>query len=196
MSLNYVEDSKEAPSAKDKIIVKRNITNKNNCFPIPEDNRILFFRRDRDTFPFLSNFYPASIILDEFNWHSSEQYYQYYKSDEPTFKEAIIATETALEAKIIGATALTSAGIETMTYKHNKRCKRCDNWDDIKLDLMQKVVRAKFEQNPKLMKMLLATNNTLLIEDSEEDYFWGSGADGSGMNQLGKILMTVRQEAR
>ena len=91
---------------------------------------------------------------------------------------------------------MTFEGIEKMTYKHNKRCKRLENWDDIKLDLMWKVVRTKFEQNPELMKSLLATGSALLIEDSEKDYFWGAGADGSGLNFLGKILMAVREEIK
>ncbi|HET8680011.1 MAG TPA: hypothetical protein VFM39_07795 [bacterium] len=32
------------------------------------DNRILYFRRDRETFEFLSHFYPAPTLLDGQTW--------------------------------------------------------------------------------------------------------------------------------
>jgi ribA/ribD-fused uncharacterized protein len=43
---------------------------------------------------------------------------------------------------------------------------------------------------------LLLTGDHILIEDSPIDYFWGCGADGTGENYLGKILMSVRGEIR
>ncbi|HEY6175907.1 MAG TPA: NADAR domain-containing protein [Kofleriaceae bacterium] len=35
-----------------------------------------------------------------------------------------------------------------------------------------------------------------LIEHTENDDFWGDGGDGSGRNELGRILMAVRQRLR
>ena len=43
---------------------------------IPQDNCILFFKRDRQTFLFLSNFYPSTLVIDGLEWHCAEQYYQ------------------------------------------------------------------------------------------------------------------------
>jgi ribA/ribD-fused uncharacterized protein len=43
---------------------------------------------------------------------------------------------------------------------------------------------------------LLSTGNQLIVENSPVDYYWGCGADGSGKNMLGKILMEVREILR
>lgn len=41
---------------------------------IPADNRILYFRRDREMFEFLSHFYLAPILLDGDTWPTVEHY--------------------------------------------------------------------------------------------------------------------------
>jgi N-glycosidase YbiA len=40
----------------------------------------------------------------------------------------------------------------------------------------------------------LATGDEEIVENAPEDYYWGCGADGSGQNKLGQILMRVRRE--
>ena len=44
--------------------------------------------------------------------------------------------------------------------------------------------------DPKLL--LLATGDSVIVEHTEADAFWGDGGDGSGKNMLGRILMEVR----
>ena len=63
---------------------------------------------------------------------------------------------------------------------------------------MEEIVRAKFVQNPYLMKKLLDTGELLLIEGNTwKDIFWGVDINsGEGKNHLGKILMNVREELR
>lgn len=39
---------------------------------------------------------------------------------------------------------------------------------------------------------MLATGDEDIVENAPSDYYWGCGADGSGKNMLGKILMEVR----
>ena len=61
---------------------------------------------------------------------------------------------------------------------------------------MKDIVRAKFSQNEELAKKLLATNDEYLIEGNTwGDRFWGT-VNGEGRNQLGIILMQVRDELR
>lgn len=48
---------------------------------------------------------------------------------------------------------------------------------DVQLEVMQQAVKAKFAQNKKLRKRLLATGDAELIEDSRNDYVWGIGED-------------------
>lgn len=46
-------------------------------------------------------------------------------------------------------------------------------------------------QNPKLKKKLLATNDSLLVENNSRDSFWAIG-DKTGLNILGKLLVILR----
>jgi hypothetical protein len=66
---------------------------------------------------------------------------------------------------------------------------------------------AKFSQNPKMLKFLLDTGDTELVEASPYDRIWGVGlsannplihdkANWRGLNLLGKVLMLVRAELR
>ncbi len=42
----------------------------------------------------------------------------------------------------------------------------------------------------------MATNEAEIIKDSDTDYFWGTGADGTGQNELGKLFMQDRGELK
>lgn len=69
------------------------------------------------------------------------------------------------------------------------------DWEDEKLEIMFDLVRMKFEDR-ELRERLLATGDEELIEGNWwGDTFWGV-CKGEGKNALGKILMTVREEAR
>ena len=57
---------------------------------------------------------------------------------------------------------------------------------------LEEIVEEKFRQNPKLAEMLLATEDAILIEGNTwGDKFWGV-CNGVGENNLGKVLMYVR----
>jgi ribA/ribD-fused uncharacterized protein len=61
---------------------------------------------------------------------------------------------------------------------------------------MREAVRAKFTQHEDLRKILLGTQDALLVEHTPRDSYWGDGGDGSGKNMLGRILMEIRAELR
>jgi ribA/ribD-fused uncharacterized protein len=70
------------------------------------------------------------------------------------------------------------------------------DWTEIRLEIMEKIVRAKFWQNPHLARKLVATGDQKLVEGNRwNDTFWGV-CRGVGENHLGKILMRVREELR
>ncbi len=71
-----------------------------------------------------------------------------------------------------------------------------ENWDEIKHEIMLEAVTKKFKTHKKLREILLATGDSQLAENSPFDYYWGIGADGSGQNMLGKILMEVREKLK
>lgn len=58
---------------------------------------------------------------------------------------------------------------------------------------MWQAVLYKFQTHPDIRDILLSTSNAEIVENSPIDFYWGCGADGSGKNMLGKILMEVRK---
>jgi hypothetical protein len=68
------------------------------------------------------------------------------------------------------------------------------DWDQVKEQVMYKVLKIKFHQHPDLKYILLGTGNKTIVEDSPFDYFWGCGKNRTGKNRLGCILMRLRTE--
>ena len=54
----------------------------------------------------------------------------------------------------------------------------------------------KFRQNPTIRKKLLETGNEEIREMTTKESFWGVGPNLDGKNNMGKILMRVRDELR
>jgi len=67
------------------------------------------------------------------------------------------------------------------------------DWEYIKLDVMYLGLRLKFSHT-NLKKQLLSTQEALLIEGNKwGDTYWGVCC-GEGQNQLGLLLMRLREE--
>ncbi len=80
--------------------------------------------------------------------------------------------------------------------KKGRRVQLRENWDSIKFDIMYDIVKRKFTQNPDLMAKLLSTGNAYLEEGNTwGDRTWGT-VNGKGRNNLGIILMRVRDELK
>lgn len=60
--------------------------------------------------------------------------------------------------------------------------------------LMEKIFRAKLDQHPDIARVLKLTKERELLKVFDKDYFWGTGSDGSGENQMGKLWMKLRAE--
>ena len=85
---------------------------------------------------------------------------------------------------------------------HRKECNRPD-WDDVRVELMRWCLRVKLACNwVKFGRLLLATGDRPIVEDSPKDRFWGAVADKEepavleGQNVLGRLLMELRDELR
>ena len=61
-------------------------------------------------------------------------------------------------------------------------------------ELMERVFRAKLEQHPDIKEILLESADRDLLKVYDTDYYWGTGADGSGENLMGKLWMKLRDE--
>ena len=63
-----------------------------------------------------------------------------------------------------------------------------------KYQLMEEIFRAKLEQHSDIRKVLVDSGDLELLKVYDTDYYWGSGADGSGENNMGKLWMKLRDE--
>ena len=85
---------------------------------------------------------------------------------------------------------------EAQRIAYANRDKQRKDWDDVKVGIMEELLRLKIEQNPYVKKKLLQTGDYTIVEDSPKDSFWGWGHNRDGVNQLGKLWMKLRDELR
>lgn len=141
----------------------------------------IYFYTTRDKYGCFSNFSSHGFELDGVYWPTSEHYFQAQKFAGTPHVEQIRQVKTAKDAAKMG--------------RDRKRPLRPD-WEQVKDDIMRKAVLRKFETHADIREILLATGDELIVENSPIDYYWGCGADGSGKNRLGQILMEVREILR
>nr|DAF30604.1 MAG TPA: NADAR protein [Caudoviricetes sp.] len=127
-------------------------------------------------YSFLSNFYPVQVEIEGIVYPSVEHAYVAMKTMDIELRKQISLMETAGKVKRMGRTL-------------NIR----SDWDHIKLPVMFGLLRLKF-QKPELKLLLISTGDSHLEEGNWwGDTFWGV-CKGVGENNLGKLLMRVRQE--
>ncbi len=124
-----------------------------------------------------SNFAPFPIRVIGKRWPTSEHYFQSQKFLDEEHQEAIRQAKSPMIAARMG--------------RSRKRPLRKD-WESVKVQIMREAVAAKFTQHEDLRELLLSTGDAKLVEHTAKDSYWGDGGDGSGKNQLGLILMEVR----
>ena len=164
------------------------------ALPIPPDNRILFFSRDREQFGFLSHFHPAPVEVDGETWPTVEHYYQAQRSESQAYRRAIRNAATPGQAKKLAASPHSSKKTAQHSWFRLHQQEVRADWGEVKLDIMRRADRAKYTQNPDLRALLLATGDAEIVEDTNGDGFWGIGPDGSGPNWAGRVLMEMRAE--
>ena len=126
---------------------------------------------------FLSNFYPCQVEFEEVIYPSSEHAYMAAKTTDVAIRQTILDIETPGKVKRFGGTIQLRS-----------------NWNDLRLHFMGLIVKAKFS-NSDLMEMLDETKGFELIEGNTwGDKFWGQSPVGVGKNELGKILMSIRDD--
>ena len=132
----------------------------------------------RNKYFFLSNFYEAPIIFDDVRYRNNEAAFQAQKCIDPEDRKKFSELDPSTAKKM------------------GRKIKLRSDWEDVKVDLMQKIVFAKFTQHPNLTIELLNTKDEELVEGNDwGDKIWGQ-VNGEGQNLLGKILMKVRDEIR
>jgi len=145
---------------------------------MPDDIRSY---RTANAYGCFSNFAFYAIELDGLEWPTSEHYFQAQKFLDSERRERIRHTPSPMIAARLG---------------RDRKARLRTDWEQVKLDIMRKAVRAKFTQHDDIRRVLLDTGYAIIVEHRANDRFWGDGGGGTGKNWLGRILMEVREELR
>lgn len=137
------------------------------------------FYRLKEPGGFMSNYWKARMFIYGRWWNWAEAPYQSAKTNLIVEKDAIWNATKANDSRLLG-----------------QKVTMVSDWDLLKREVMKEVCMAKFLQHPNLRGMLMETDNEELIEDTttSNDMYWGCGADGTGQNMLGQVLMEIRTE--
>lgn len=134
----------------------------------------------KDEYEFLSNMYLCKIEYNGHVFDSSEHAYQCSKT---------VNVDDFFRLKNIQ----NPHKVKTESRNILKR----DDWDLIKVDIMEEIVRIKF-QIPELKQKLITTGKIEIVElNWWGDDFWGVyDKTMKGKNILGKLLMKIREEIK
>lgn len=138
-------------------------------------NKITQFRKQ---YGYLSNFWMSPIDYRGVTFPSVENAYQASKVSGRTDTDIIFSRITPTQAKVLGS-----------------KIELRDDWEEIKVDLMETLLRIKFKDET-LREKLVSTGDALLYEgNSWNDFFWGVHWETlEGENTLGKLLMKIRDD--
>lgn len=152
--------------------------------PAPPDE-IHFYRANEKPFGAFSNLYQRPIEFDGLVYPTSEHAYQAGKASKPAVRDWILSAPTPALA------AMAAHGLYVWDV--------VPEWAKIKFDRMRRVLRAKFDQHPDLLELILATGEARLVEagtvSNAVNRLWGE-VDGKGENMLGVMLMELRTAYR
>lgn len=125
---------------------------------------------------FLSNFHPSKVTYDDVEYSTVEAAYQAAKTLNLSMRKKIRLADTPKKAKDLG-----------------RKVELRADWENIKLQVMETLLRQKFSQ-PDFKRALLNTKTSELIEGNWWGDVWWGVCNGRGENHLGKLLMKIRKE--
>ncbi len=157
---------------------------------LPQD--ILFYGSSSPYYEFTNFYYCPQLITVTIgditvSSHFSETLYQAAKI---WFFECYHSREFWKVLQMSARDAFNHVRTLDLNAKHPDRAREFHGTE--KISCMKMIVKAKF-RDPKLKRLLISTRGHKLIENSPTDAFWGIG-DGTGRNELGKILMRIRDK--
>ena len=146
------------------------------------------FLKTKERFGGLSNMAPGfPLQVNRVRIRTSEALYQACRFPHmPEVQQLIIGENSPMTAK--------------MRSKPFRRVSRHD-WNSVHVKIMRWCLRVKLAQNwREFGRLLLATEDRPIVEQSRKDDFWGAKvADDAmlvGMNVLGRLLMELREQLK
>ena len=187
---------------KPKVVLKKRI--KAAPAAEPAVDPVLFYGADesKGEYRFMSNMFVAPFEVDGMAFPTVEHYFQWSKAmmfEGKDSEHAAKMMKPPRNKEFTEAKSVKALGRKVKDFSPAR-------WDDVKIPIMEKALRAKFV-NPKhgLLEKLLATGDRPIGEANPRDKYWGIGtsadtadaknpAKWKGQNQLGKLLMKLREE--
>ncbi len=146
------------------------------------------FLKTNERFGGLSNMAPGfPLRINGIRIRTSEALYQACRFPHmPDVQRLIIEQNSPMTAKM-----------RSKPYRKQSR----PDWDAVRVKVMRWCLRVKLAQNwREFGRLLLATGERPIVEQSKKDDFWGAkiAEDGSlvGMNVLGRLLMELREQLK
>lgn len=135
----------------------------------------------KNEYAFLSNMYSCPVKFDGEVFPCVETAFQYAKCADENDKERFMNTRgfwvNGYTARSIG-----------------RKVKLRSDWDTYRLEVMKELLEDKFYHHEKFREGLKLTRKIEIVEDNTwDDTFWGK-CNGKGENNLGKMLMEIREE--
>lgn len=172
---------------------------------------VIKFYHAKDLYGEFSNFYVRPIVINGITWPvGTEQYFQAMKSEDEEVQE-FVRTKLVRPGQIKNWCSPGGAGNLTLrpdwdtsvpvTPALTERFSDAQGVvvDRVKDHFMFQALIAKFTQHEDLARILLSTEDALLVEDTQKvgsDPYWGNGPSGIGLNKLGRMLGLVRHHLR
>ncbi len=128
--------------------------------------------------------------LSPFSAHRIEIWGEVFATVEHAYQASRIKPGPEHDA-IKNAPSPLDAWREGQKYKNNPDL-AVPNFD--KYAIMEELFRAKIAQHPDIVDVLKESGDAELQKVITTDSYWGTGPDGSGENQMGKLWMKLRVE--
>lgn len=99
---------------------------------------------------------------------------------------------SAAFSRVIGSGSPQEAKDFGFEFKHLRRA----DWFDVKLEIMERLLRLKFEQHAEVRRQLSISFRYTPVENSPDDDFWGIAykKGRKGKNHMGKLWEKIRVE--
>jgi ribA/ribD-fused uncharacterized protein len=154
---------------------------------INDENIISFTKVDRP-YGWLGNMFFSKIEYDGVTWRTAEALFQSMRFND----QALIA---------LCLQAASPYGLKLKLKQHQHEMITAPKSPE-DVENMRRVLRLKFSQHPERSLQLIATGESILIEDvsarkSGNSKFWGAYLENGywiGENMLGKLLMELREK--
>ena len=129
------------------------------------------------------------------NWFSN-----FLPNDKPFIYQGMIFYTVenffqAMKTLDIEERKLIAAATPSKAKRLGRKVKLREDWETIKLQVMEHALRIKFAPGTSWYTKLMATGNEEIVElNNWNDVYWGRTLDGRGENHLGNLLIKLREE--